>query len=184
MPGNQQKFHSSARVKNQLRFNSWTRVERELNASWTRVERELNAGWTRLNANWTRVERELNASWNSTEIQQLNASSFACEFFNYRSTHVQLTYLHIVEAQLNFNSWTWAHLHVNCSTELQLKLGWTSLVESSIFFLFGKSWFCSVVYSVIKKRIHKHIPSLHTFTYIFIGGFFWKNLIVAMYWFS
>ena len=89
----------------------WTWIERGLNMSWTRVERELNASWTRVE-----TQRSFN-NWSSTELQQLNASSFTCEIFNCRSTGVQLSYLHIVEAQLSFNSWTWAHLHVNFSTK-------------------------------------------------------------------
>ena len=103
--GNHQKFNSSARADTQLRFNSWMRVECELNMGWTWVECQLKLSYD------STVECESSFaceffncifaySWKSIEIQQLNASSFACEFFNSS----------IIETQLNF-SWIWVELH-------------------------------------------------------------------------
>ena len=135
--------HSSARVENQLRFNSWMQVEHELNAGWTRVERELKLNWD------ATVKRELICMWNFKQsfnshifayswsscnwVSTVNASSFACEIFSSRSTCIQLNWASTVEREL-ICIWIFQLLHSWSSTELQLNLGWTSLVGSSIFF--------------------------------------------------
>ena len=114
--GNQEKFHSSPPVENQLRFNSWTWVEHELNVSWTRVETQLNFNsWSstelqQLKFNWaSTVERELICMWNFQ--LPFNSRSTLIFAYSWSSTELQ---------QLSFNSWTRAYLHVKFSTAVQL----------------------------------------------------------------
>ena len=101
-------------VKQELKLNSWMRVERALNTSWTRIKCELYVSWMWIEHKFsTQLNRQLNSwTWADLHVKFSNA------------------YLHIVVAQLSFNSWTWAHLHWIFqflhswnSTELQLNLG-------------------------------------------------------------
>ena len=137
-------LHHSIHAITSMRTNGNSTVQQELKINWdSTVACELICMRNFQLAFNPRSTRIFAYSWSSTELQHLNANSFACEIFNSHSTRVQFAYLHIVEAQLSLNSWTWAHLHVNfffkllhswSSTELQLNLGWTSLVESLSFF--------------------------------------------------
>ena len=62
---------------------SWTRVEGRLNTSWTRIETQL-----RFNS-WTWVERGLKLNWDSTVERELNASWTRAHLHVRFSTRVQ-----------------------------------------------------------------------------------------------